>query len=175
MIYIRKDDFSIWDEGEVDESAFFEVDECIAPAIQVLNRKGYRTTYCCCGHPFPSHGEADVPMSVPDPFHIIVGTYEAVPQPDNKDHFDEGQYHIRFINDPALVSYISFENNVVLPYLPEGWSYDDDSPNVLIQYRFDDSREWKPLEFMKERLRVMEELYDWAAFLPEQKEEGRDK
>lgn len=28
----------------------FEVDDPIAPAISILNGKGYRTAFCCCGH-----------------------------------------------------------------------------------------------------------------------------
>ncbi len=31
---------------------YVEIDELIAPTVQVLNRKGYITKYCCSGHPF---------------------------------------------------------------------------------------------------------------------------
>jgi hypothetical protein len=33
------------------KSTTFVCDEWIAPTIQLLNRKGYYTQYCCAGHP----------------------------------------------------------------------------------------------------------------------------
>ena len=33
------------------ENKFAEIDDLIAPAIQVLNLKGYKTRGCCSGHP----------------------------------------------------------------------------------------------------------------------------
>ncbi len=31
---------------------YVEIDDLIAPTVQVLNRKKYTTKYCCSGHPF---------------------------------------------------------------------------------------------------------------------------
>jgi hypothetical protein len=33
------------------KSKTFECDEWIAPVIRILNHKGYKTKYCCSGHP----------------------------------------------------------------------------------------------------------------------------
>ena len=33
------------------KSEMFHCDEWIAPTIALLNRKGYKTAYCCSGHP----------------------------------------------------------------------------------------------------------------------------
>ena len=30
--------------------SLFEVDECLAEVISILNKKGYHTEYCCSGH-----------------------------------------------------------------------------------------------------------------------------
>lgn len=54
MAYINKNDFSIVD-GVVDQykDDYFECDDLIAPAISLLNKKGYKTLFCCSGHPYP--------------------------------------------------------------------------------------------------------------------------
>jgi hypothetical protein len=36
----------------VDSNTLIELDEMIAPVIQVLNKKGYKTYACCSGHPY---------------------------------------------------------------------------------------------------------------------------
>lgn len=172
MIFIKKDDFSIWDDGELegdDIDLYFEVDESIAPAIQVLNRKGYQTLFCCCGHPYPSHGEAWLPLTIEDPFHVVCGTYEAIPEPDDDSHFEGGQYHIRFINEPSTCSYISFAEGIVLPHLPDGWVMEDDPSRVVMNYFYDD--ELEGFKYMRERQRVMEKLYEWAESLPDTRRE----
>ena len=54
MAFINKNDFSI--VGYVDNyilaDDYFECDDLIAPAISLLNKKGYRTEFCCSGHPY---------------------------------------------------------------------------------------------------------------------------
>lgn len=43
-----------YDDYEISKDPFengFEVDDLIAPAISILNKKGYRTAFCCSGHP----------------------------------------------------------------------------------------------------------------------------
>lgn len=53
MAYINKNDFSILDYiKDEDQENYFECDELIAPAISLLNKKGYETIFCCSGHPF---------------------------------------------------------------------------------------------------------------------------
>ena len=37
------------------EHRSFECDDLIAPIISVLNKKGYKTNFCCAGHPYPHY------------------------------------------------------------------------------------------------------------------------
>ena len=43
--YISTENFEI-----IENPNFFEVDEEIAETISILNKKGYKTRYCCAGH-----------------------------------------------------------------------------------------------------------------------------
>jgi len=52
MTYIDKKNFDIFfhtNDIRI-EAPIFEVDELIAPIISLLNKKGYKTQYCCSGH-----------------------------------------------------------------------------------------------------------------------------
>jgi hypothetical protein len=59
------------------DHAYFEVDDLLALAIQILNRKGYYTYVCCEGHPFDTeryldiafHDSVDLPY-LPDGFNF---------------------------------------------------------------------------------------------------------
>ncbi|MCL2813674.1 MAG: hypothetical protein FWD23_03650 [Oscillospiraceae bacterium] len=51
MACMHKETFEIYhNDQHLITDGYFEVDETIAPAIQVLNRKGYLTEICCAGH-----------------------------------------------------------------------------------------------------------------------------
>ena len=66
------------------DGAVEDIDECILPAIRLLNEKGYYTTYCCSGHYWDNEGsgysypyisfipeiEVDVFKNIPDGFVI---------------------------------------------------------------------------------------------------------
>ena len=39
------------------EHRSFECDDLIAPVISILNQKGYKTNFCCAGHPYPNYEE----------------------------------------------------------------------------------------------------------------------
>ena len=51
-IYMHKETFDIERSKPDSYENYFEVDELIALPIQILNRKGYITDFCCSGHPF---------------------------------------------------------------------------------------------------------------------------
>ena len=51
MACMHKETFDIChNDQHIVPDGYFEIDEAIAPAIQVLNRKGYLTKMCCAGH-----------------------------------------------------------------------------------------------------------------------------
>ncbi|MBZ9622990.1 hypothetical protein G9F71_008990 [Clostridium sp. FP2] len=52
MVFIDKKKFNIYyDVNDIRiKSPLFEVDEFLAPIISTLNKKGYKTEYCCSGH-----------------------------------------------------------------------------------------------------------------------------
>lgn len=65
-------DFSIYDEYQTD---CFDVDDAIAEAIQILNRKGYYTLFSCSGHTddqhYPGHAyvqfdQVMIPEEIPE-------------------------------------------------------------------------------------------------------------
>lgn len=49
MLYIDKETYDIVMNKKNDES-YFECDDNMAPIISILNKKGYKTAYCCEGH-----------------------------------------------------------------------------------------------------------------------------
>ena len=52
MACIHKKTFDIYHSDQlIMPDDYFEVDDEIAPSIQMLNRKGYITEWCCAGHP----------------------------------------------------------------------------------------------------------------------------
>ena len=62
MAYYDLKTNEIWAESNIDRfhDEHIEIDEVIAPLIRELNIKGYKTKFCCSGHPFYSLCEAMV-------------------------------------------------------------------------------------------------------------------
>ena len=62
MAYYDLKTNEIWAESNIDgfHDEHIEIDEVIAPLIRELNIKGYKTKFCCSGHPFYSLCEAMV-------------------------------------------------------------------------------------------------------------------
>ena len=83
------------------DGILFDVDELFAPMISLLNKKGYKTIYCCSGHIRPDE-------------EIIY----------NK------KYQKRYKNY-IIESYISFDISVKLPNIPKGYSYDKSTGSKL--------------------------------------------
>ena len=53
MAYMHYKTFEIYMDVQDAQNPdhWFRVDDMIAPSIQMLNRKGYATEWCCAGHP----------------------------------------------------------------------------------------------------------------------------
>jgi hypothetical protein len=155
MPYMHKSTFEILQDSNIDNELddYFEIDELIALLIQALNRKGYTTTYCCCGHSFPEFGEAFASPEMKDYDRFIGGTYATEKLPD-------GSHRILFRNRPEHHSYISFAEGIVLPSVPEEWQFEDgmlsrDYPDNLDEYTF-----------FAVLVQSMKDLYKWAQSLP---------
>ena len=122
---------------ECDQENYVEVDEMIAPVIAVLNKKGYKTVYCCSGHPYPSRD-----MIYPENTFVHLATYIA---------FEDGT-KLPSCPDNAI---LEVAENLYQPvirirenayYMTENHSYYD----MLVYI-----------------VEIMKSWYDWAVSLPE--------
>lgn len=121
----------------------FEVDELFAPIISLLNKKGYKTLFCCSGH---IKSESDV---------LYCEKYT--------------KYH----KSISIESYIMFEQGIVLPNLPDGYAMDKNDGGKhdnTIRKSFNNKKHPKTLlrEIIENTLSVL----DWVEKLPEYKKEN---
>jgi len=133
---ILHNDYRILPEGYV------EIDELIAPTIQVLNRKGYITRYCCSGHSFE------------DCLELI--------KTENGSEYQESTI--------PLTSYIIFEEGITLPVLPCCFVIDPDNPMLEIRkwHYIDNAYDLSQFyERTRSVLETMKQLYQWALDLPD--------
>ena len=131
-------------------NGYVEIDELIAPSIQILNLKGYITEWCCSGHALKDEllrNNSETGYEV-----IINGK-----QPDGSFRYSRN------------ACYISFKENISLPSLPHGFTKDSNSFVVNLVIR---GAGYSPFEtdFFKKSLYILEtmkQLYEWALNLPE--------
>ena len=59
MSFIDSSTFEVYSEVTTPkvEQRSFECDDLIAPIISLLNKKGYKTKFCCAGHPYSHYTE----------------------------------------------------------------------------------------------------------------------
>lgn len=150
MSLIHKENFDILNDCEDGrEDDYFEVDENIALVISMLNKKGYRTTFCCSGHAFANINEF---------------------RADNKEDFDclifFDLQDIRYKNgrykaldkDNAKYCYIVFEKDYTFPKLPEGFTYDKSNKTIEKEY----VSESDTYDLIQEIVDSMKALYEWV-------------
>ncbi len=145
MAVMHKDTFQIYhnDQNIVPED-FIDIDEWIAPTIQVLNQKGYTTRFCCSGHPL-------------DDWLFIDTSKE-------KGYKEAGNF---------VRSYIMFEEGITLPSLPPDFTSKLNTytsrPRLVIEKDHPITSAFENQFFEKARrvLETMKELYEWALELPE--------
>lgn len=146
----------------------------LAPVIQLLNEKGYRTTYCCSGHLFSDIYtdmiyKEDLDSIIENEINILYQensttsqTKIAVP------------YHITYEADINKSLYVSFKYDIgkFLFYniaLPSGFKWDtikidyDEDVQFSIRYYY---KENEFFAFKKEQLEIIRRLYNWVKDLP---------
>ena len=114
-----------------------EIDEFIAPAIFLLNQKGYETSYSCSGHMYPFLGY----------IYRHAGS-------------DREEKVVSYETD-CTQCYIVFKEVYEFPIeLPEGFHFDSDHETTMIGK--DHESEPGTMERMIEIVETMQELYYWA-------------
>jgi hypothetical protein len=117
--------------------------------------KGYKTAFCCSGHPFYSLCEAFVETK--DTAKGIVGLIET--EPSNRTVYPVRALYVI----PDDYFYISFADNVrddISKALPDGFIWDNER---TIQYIYTQSEFYA---FLAERMKASKSLYEWATQLP---------
>jgi len=90
---INRRDFSFEHHVYCDEARvnYFECDDLIAPAIRELNLRGYRTEFCCSGHPHMCNGEVHIDL----PYILFTEPINEYTSPPDGWYFDDGGRSIR--------------------------------------------------------------------------------
>lgn len=143
---MHKKTFEIYFEVEdaVTPDDYFLVDDLIALPVQVLNRKGYMTTFCCAGHPFArSFQDEVVPYS--DPIAYRREYYKM-----------------------NCESYIVFHEDIIsLPELPHGFYKQVNAANNYLEirkhYDYDGMDVYGIMPVIVESMR---QLYEWTLNIP---------
>lgn len=165
--YIDSDTFEIRDN-------VFEVDGLMAEAISILNKKGYKTRYCCSGHIDNSIHSIKLEN---DKVENIIKTedtqYEIV---------KKGDYSIVYFKTPGTRTYIMFDKDYNFKTIPKG--FEKENKTELKDGRYIDVEDeydviYKMVYFysdgvMKDEEVILNEIYDnnklfleWAKGLPE--------
>lgn len=157
MAFMDMKTFEIWAESNIDgfHNEHIEIDEVIAPIIRELNFKGYKTKFCCSGHPYASLNEAFTNSE--ETAKGLVGLVKT--ETTNKADMPIRALYIA----PDDFFYISFDgvNGQDFPVpLPDGFWWEEDNS---IRYEYSTNGIY---ELLEERLNACKTLYQWAEKLP---------
>lgn len=146
-----------------------EIDEHLLPVIALLNDKGYKTTFCCSGHVYPSLNTS------------IISIEDMENPPEEVRILDT--HLIDREKNMAFVDYISNENrNLYIAFnhdtgkylynnrlLPEGFEWDeidvDDDAQYCMRYWYESEYD-EVFGFFTERTKIITQLFLWVVSLP---------
>jgi len=187
MAYMHNDSFEILQGSNIDNylDEYFDVDDLIALPIQTLNRRGYKTQFCCSGHPFESVSELFSELEMTIEHCPIIGVYKIEEATNPTDPKYKHRLLVR--NPPDRSSYITFESGTILPSLPCGFEKKETevaNPNkttcsveggkmaaektekaISINRNYDEDT--SVYDYLIELVSAMRELNEWALSLPD--------
>ena len=173
MAYLNLETMDILEKEHPDEAsraAYFECDEEMAGIIRLLNRKGYRTRFCCSGHLYDEISdtlvEENEALSEEELRELYPGLLKIDPLPD-------GSRRLTLRQNLSLKSYIVFVPEILLPSVPREWRLDRSvlSHNYYWDTTFTEVQNLKELKekpflFYRRRAELLGVLYEWAEALP---------
>lgn len=187
MAHIHKETYDIIQESNIEGllDDYFEVDDLIALPIQALNKKGYKTLFCCAGHAFDELNEAFCLEETTVEQSPFVGTFKV----EKVCAEEDGKRSFRILfRQSNRTAYIVFDNGIKLPNLPKGFcldgnAEDGDHPIKVAAIDEDGNEIPSPLEgtirmtacyendlpvykFYAKVLEDMTCLYEWVLALP---------
>ena len=156
MVFMDLKTFDLWAESNIDgfHNEQIELDEVIAPIIQELNLKGYKTKFCCSGHPYTSLNEA---FTNSEETAKGLGGLVKTEKTDNEDLPIRALYIAP--DDYFYISFDGISSKNFSASLPDGFWWEDD----IIRFEYSASGVYEMLE---ERLNACKTLYQWARKLP---------
>ena len=155
-------------EMDINSDDYFECDEGIAPIICLLNKKGYRTKYCCQGHLYDCINAAEFKIDNVDEIQ------KGLPGVLSIETLEDGKTSAVFRQQVSYDLYILFEDASVLPAPPEGFHLTGNTlESVLFPENIGYNEKYmqdKPYEYFEKKLSVFKALYKWVQGLPNLKE-----
>lgn len=175
MAYINKKDFSIMScINSLFEDEYFECDEIIAPAISLLNKKGYETTFCCSGHPYAvidSSLLSDPSLIISEDIDIILVEPSSklitdTTNEDEKRNYSEYPYHAIYKTDYCDNFYISFKYIYDFSDLPKGIRFEKYDDNGCGLYENTFRKHTSTFDGILELINFNKKFYEWVDKLP---------
>lgn len=176
MAYINKNDFSI--VGYVDNyilaEDYFECDDLIAPAISLLNKKGYKTEFCCSGHPYSvieSCALAEPPSGKIKEEMNILSITQCENMKDLPDWVNKKEYPYfvsYLIHYPDCGFYVTFKEKYDFINLPEDAYIDRDNGGIYWRINEEATNDFTMVTRIYEFNKA---FYEWVEKLPSLSEE----
>ena len=165
LAYLDAKTYEIFQGGCMEETSdqYFEVDDMIAPAIRILNRKGYKTEYCCAGHPFPTLNLFEYLANKETDKEDLMDYLSSIPDTKAVSCNSDGNILCVARSAAGFTSlYINFSIEIKIPFIPAGAELEEDN-TLRIEYEFENTDSFKQI---CECMDLNRKIYNWACMLP---------